>query len=129
MRDAAAAVRTEMADIVEPLTIQSVASEEARKELAAKLKGASKRIKDATEPSVGRKIRIAFASLADPDDLIQCKVNLFVATDQALGSTVGPAIAEAVPEDSGVAGALAPRTYQQKFSGDGARYYIDYAVE
>jgi hypothetical protein len=78
---------------------------------------------------VGQKVRIALASLGDPDDLIDVKVNLFVAADPVLAPIVGPALSGAVPASVGLAGVLEPRTYSQRFSGDGARYDISFAVD
>jgi hypothetical protein len=80
-------------------------------------------------PSTREGLRILLASAGDPDDLIDYKVNLFVAADPTLGSIVGPALTEAVPASMGVAGVLEPREYSQRFSGDGARYDIFFAVD
>ena len=125
MRDMASAAEQEIAALIEPLTLSSLDVESLSEQFSA----AGDRIRSSAMPSAGEKIRIALASLGDPDDVIDFKVNLFVAADSVLGPIVGPALASAVPADTGVAGVLEPRTYSQRFSGDGARYDISFAVE
>lgn len=124
MHDIARATQKEIAPVVEPLTLADLTSAQLADQLAA----LAARIKAAAVPTVGRKIRIAFASLFDPDDLIQTKMNLFVAVDPDLADVVDPRLAQIFPAGEGVAGALRARTYQQDFAGDGAHYRIEYAV-
>jgi hypothetical protein len=125
MRDMAAAAQTELANLIEPLTLTALDADALSQQFSA----AGDRIQSQATPSVGQKVRIALASLGDPDDLIDVKVNLFVAADPVLAPIVGPALSGAVPASVGLAGVLEPRTYSQRFSGDGARYDISFAVD
>jgi hypothetical protein len=127
MRDMASTAEQEIARLIEPLSIDPAQLNADM--LSDQFRAAADRIRDEVVPSTREKIRIVLASLGDPDDLIDYKVNLFVAADPTLGSIVGPALAEAVPPEIGVAGVLEPREYSQRFSGDGARYDIFFNVD
>jgi hypothetical protein len=125
MRDMASSAEEEIAALVEPLSLTEINAAA----LSDQFQAAAGRIKDSVMPNTREKIRIALASLGDPDDLIDYKVNLFAAADPALGTIVGPALASAVPAEVGVAGVLEPREYSQRFEGDGARYDISFSVD
>jgi hypothetical protein len=126
MRDMASTAEEEIARLVEPLSIGPGFDANA---LSDQFRTAADRIRDEVMPSTGEKIRIFLASAGDPDDLIDYKVNLFAAADPEVGAIVGPALAEAVPPELGVAGVLEPREYSQRFSGDGAKYDIFFTVD
>jgi hypothetical protein len=127
MRNMASTAEREIARLVEPLAIDPANFDP--NVLSDQFGTAAGRIRDEVVPSTREAIRIFLASAGDPDDFIDYKVNLFAAADAQVGSMVGPALAEAVPADLGVAGVLEPREYSQRFSGDGARYDIFFSVD
>lgn len=132
LQDVRQAAESEIAGIVEPLSITAIDDEQ----LAADVEAAAERIEDEALPSLGRRIRIAFRSLFNPDDLIDFRVNLFGAVAPDEPESILPALAEpmcdaltgAVDDGTGVAGLLRSREYSQRFRGSDATYTVDYVV-
>lgn len=123
--DVAAETKTQLAAVIEPLTLADLLDSEA---LGNKLTDAVEAITDEVTPGLFGKIKLFLGSLGDPDDLISQKVNVFVAVDDSLSAIVDQKIGSVVSPSTGVAGSLRPRGYTQRFSGDGAIYDVTYAV-
>jgi hypothetical protein len=125
MEDVAVAARTEIARVVEPLTLADLADGAA---IADRLAEAADRIEASATPPLLRQIGIFLGSLFNPDDLIDHKVNVFVAVDNTLAPLVDAEIGQEIPASTGVGGALRPRNYNQQFTGDGGSYRVAFAV-
>jgi hypothetical protein len=82
----------------------------------------------ALEPGFFQKVGRFFSSFGDPDDPIDHKLNLFLAVDDTLRVAVDAAVANALDPADGVGGAVATRTYTQRFSGRGAIYDISFTL-
>jgi hypothetical protein len=67
-------------------------------------------------------------SWTDPDDKIAIKLSAFVAVDATLAPLIDSAVPTFLTPDLGFGGALRPRTYNQEFKGDGARYVVAFRV-
>jgi len=126
MRSMASTARTEIAKVVEPLTLADLTTGNA---LASRLATASKNIKDKATPNVLEGLGLWLSSFGDPDDLIGFKVSVFAAVDASLAATVDSQIGTAIPAGVGFGGALRDRTYSQRFSGDGATYDVNFYVD
>lgn len=124
MVDIADVVETEVGDLLEPITPGSVSAEE----FTALLGDAAADIQDQVEPSTRQKIGLFLGSFGDPDDLVAFKLNVFVAVDESLTAFVDDLIGDAIPATDGVGGALANRTYTQRFTGAGASYDVGFRV-
>ena len=124
MEDVADAAETEIAQVVEPLTLADLATGE----IVDRLGEAADRIEESATPPLLRRIGIFLGSLFNPDDLIDHKVNVFVAVDSTLAALVDAEIGSNIPSSTGVGGALRPRTYNQVFTGDGGSYRVGFAV-
>jgi hypothetical protein len=125
MEDVADAAETEIAQVVEPLTLADLADGDA---IADRLGEAADRIEESATPPLLRRIGIFLGALFNPDDLIDHKVNVFVAVDNTLAAQVDAEIGMNIPSSTGVGGALRPRTYNQVFSDPDASYRVAFAV-
>jgi hypothetical protein len=125
MADVAAGARTEIAALIEPLTLADLADGPG---MAQRLAATQARIKAETAPSTLDAIRLFVGSLGDPDDIIAFKANVFVAVDGTLADVVDAQLGMATADGGGIAGALRNRTYTHNFAGDGASYYVQYDV-
>ncbi len=85
MEDVADVAETEIAQVVEPLELADLTDGAA---IADRLAVAADRIEESATPPLGRQLRIWLGSLGNPDDVIDFKVNVFVAVDGTLASLV-----------------------------------------
>jgi hypothetical protein len=125
MSSLAGDARTELAALIEPLTLAQLADGNT---ISARLAETENRIKSEASPSTLDKIGLFLESFGDPDDVIAFKANVFVAVDSSLAATVDAQLGMAVTDGGGFAGALYDRGYTHNFAGDGASYYVDYAI-
>jgi hypothetical protein len=125
MTNLAGVARTEIAGLIEPLTLADLVNGQT---ISERLSATEKRIKSEAAPSTLDGILTFLGSLGDPDDLIAFKANVFVAVDSSLADTVDSQLGMATADGGGMAGALRDRDYTHNFAGDGASYYVDYAV-
>jgi hypothetical protein len=125
MEDVADTAETEIAQAVEPLTLADLTTEGA---IADRLGAAGDAIVESATPPLLRQIGIFLGSLFNPDDLIDHKVNVFVAVDGTLAPLVDAKLGQEIPASTGVGGALRPRAYNQVFTGDGGSYRVAFAV-
>lgn len=123
--DVATETRTQLAALIEPLTLPQLLDPAA---LGDKMAAAVTAIKNEVTPGVFGKIKLFLGSLGDPDDLIDQKLNVFVAVDDSLAPTVDQKLGAVITPAVGVGGALHSRGYTHRFSGDGATYDTTYAV-
>jgi hypothetical protein len=125
MEDVADSARAEIARVVETLSLADLTDGAA---IAAQLSTAAKRIEASATPPLLRQIGILLGSLFNPDELVDVKINVFVAVDAELAPLVDAEIGQAIPAATGVGGALRPRSYSQTFSGEGGSYKVAYVV-
>lgn len=126
LTEVAAEARPIIAQAIEPIELEDLDDVEA---LAERLSDAADRLKATMELTLMQKIILGMASLFHPDDPIDQKVNLFVAVDSALAPLVDQQVGAVVPASLGVAGALRPRSYKQRFSaGQNGIYDVRYVV-
>ena len=123
MSSLAATARTEIAKVVEPLTLADLADSSA---IASRLATAKSRIESQATPTTLQAIGIFLGSFGDPDDLVAFKANVFVAVDGSLAPLIDSQLS--IPSSAGVGGALRDRSYGQNFAGGGANYDVGYRV-
>jgi hypothetical protein len=123
--DVAAVARTDLAALFERLTVADLADPD---RLSDQMARTVADIKDEVVPNLLGKLVLLVESLGDVDDLIDQKLNVFVAVDDTLADVVDAKVGAAIDPSSGVGGALRPRTYHQRFVGDGATYDLDFVV-
>jgi hypothetical protein len=121
----AGTARTEIAKVIEPLTLADLGNGTA---ISARLADAKNRIRSQAAPSTLQSIGIFLGSFGDPDDLVAFKANVFVAVDSSLAGTVDGQLGMNIPSSTGIGGALRDRSYSLNFSGDGANYDVGYHV-
>jgi len=121
------AVRTQIAKLVEPLTLSAFASDA---QLQDRFNRAVSAIKSAANLSFWQKIGVWLASLTDPDDRIGFKVSAFAAVDPSLWDMADSMLGGLIPASQGVGGALRPRTYTQDFvnADEGCNYRVTFRV-
>jgi hypothetical protein len=125
MNQLAGTARTEIAKVVEPLSLADLTNGSA---VSARLADAKARIRAQATPTTMQAIGIFLGSFGDPDDLVAFKANVFVAVDSSLAGTVDSQLGMNIPTSTGEAGALRDRSYTLNFSGDGANYDLGYRV-
>jgi hypothetical protein len=125
MSSMASTARTEIAKVIEPLSLAALSDPQA---ISAKLAEAKERIAAQATPTTLQAIGLFLGSFGDPDDLVAFKANVFVAVDSSLAPTVDSQIGMNIPSATGVGGALRDRGYTQRFNGDGADYNVSYLV-
>jgi hypothetical protein len=97
-------------------------------QLGSRIASIAPKIRQAAMGSTGDRVRVFLRSWADPDDVIGFGVTGFVAVDDTLGASMESWITSQVPASLGTFGQLRNRTFDQVFSGDGARYRVHWAV-
>jgi hypothetical protein len=125
MANLAGTAKTEIAKVVEPLTLAGLLDPAA---VADKLAVAKVNIQNAAMPTTMQAIGIFLGSFGDPDDLVAFRANVFVAVDGTMAPLVDSKFSSALPASTGVGGALRNRSYTQRFAGDGAAYDVNYVV-
>jgi hypothetical protein len=124
LTQAAAKAKQVIASAIEPLSLADLADED---EVGEVLGDAADGL-EGVKPTVLQKIGILLASLFDPDDQIDLKINVFVAVDESLADVVDDQLGAAIPASLGVGGVLRPRSYSQRFTGGGASYDVFFQV-
>ena len=125
MGQLAASARTEIAKVIEPLTLADLTNGSA---ISARLATAQRNIQASATPTTLQAIGIFLGSFGDPDDLVSFKANVFVAVDSSLAGLVDSQIGMNIPSSTGIGGALRDRSYSLGFAGDGANYSVGYRV-
>jgi hypothetical protein len=125
MGTVAATARTEIAKVIEPLTLADLTNGSA---ISARLATAQRNIQASATPTTLQAIGIFLGSFGDPDDIVAFKANVFVAVDSSLAGLVDSQIGMNIPSATGLGGALRDRSYGLGFAGDGANYTVNYRV-
>jgi hypothetical protein len=125
MTNLAGTARTEIAKVVEPLTLADLSNGSA---VSARLASAQRNIQASATPTTLQAIGTFLGSFGDPDDIVAFKANVFVAVDSSLAGLVDSQIGMNIPSATGIGGALRDRSYSLRFAGDGADYDIGYRV-
>ena len=125
MSQVTASVRTEIAKVIEPLSLADLRDGSA---ISARLATAQRNIQASATPTTLQAIGIFLGSFGDPDDIVAFKANVFVAVDSSLAGLIDTQIGMNIPSATGIGGALRDRTYALGFAGDGANYTVNYRV-
>jgi hypothetical protein len=124
--EAAAEVQPILAAVSEQVSIDELLGDS--EALAALLAQLICDVNEALALTVGQKVVLFLGAAGDPDDLVARKINIFVAVDDVLAPRFDAAVSDALPAGAGVGGGLRARTYEQRFSGRGARYDVSFGV-
>jgi hypothetical protein len=125
MQDVESALRTELVNQVEPLTIAQLTDPQ---QVADALSSAAANVEAAVTPGVWDSILLWLGSLGNPDDPIDVGFTVWIAAYGSLGQLIDASLLSALP--SGATGGvwasdLDPISTTMTFSGDGAIYEID----
>jgi hypothetical protein len=124
MGDLAVAVKEELRDIVEPLDLLNLNTDELGDELDA----AVQRVKDSVMPNLGRQIGLFLSSLGNADDRIGFQTSLFIAVDDSMADLIDSMIGSILGSGEGTAGALREQSYQQSYSGSAGSWVVSHRV-
>ncbi len=125
MHDVEASLATELANIVEPLTIADLTNPQV---IADGLGQAAANVQAAITPDFWDSVLLFLGSLGDPDDVIGIGFTVWVATAGPLADVINASLPAALPGNA-IGGAwsnnLNPVNGSLTFSGDGATYVVD----
>jgi hypothetical protein len=119
--DVQAALQTELANIIEPLTLADLVNPA---QLTERLNNAALNVQNEVTPTIAEAIGIWFASLGDPDDLIDIGFEVWVAADGDLGNAIDPILQAALPANAEGGKLYHNEVRTHRFAGDDAVYDV-----